>query len=69
MLGVSQTSVKCTFSFGPFLPDFCLFVLFSSTYLRKAKCVGGCGQKRAVPAPNCSSSFIVRFGFPLSMDI
>lgn len=56
MLGVSQTSEKCTFNFNPFLPDFCLFVLFSSTCLRKAKCVGGCGQKHAVPASNCSST-------------
>lgn len=69
MLGISQISVKCTFSFDPFLPDFCLFVLLLSTRLRKAKCVGGCGQKRAVPASNCSSSFILRFGFPLSRDI
>lgn len=44
MLGVSQTSVKCTFSLDPFLPDFCLFALFSSTCIRKAKCVCGCGQ-------------------------
>lgn len=33
-----------------------LFVCFVFKCLRKAKCVSGCGQKRAVPAPNCSST-------------
>lgn len=60
MLGVSQASVKCTFSVVHFLTLF-VFILRHAPW--KGKQVGGCGQQGAVPVEGWRSGFLLQFGF------